>query len=406
MTPVICLCETPPVKIWWPGSPAQHAPTSVCTITAMPALVHDYLVVMRGAERAFAAIADCFPSSPIYTLLYDPAATARRFEGRSIQTSYLQHTRVGQVGFRRLLPLYPRAVERLPVQHHRLVLSSSSAFAHGVRPGEQAVHVCYCYTPFRYAWHERDRALAEVPRPVRPVLMRRLAAIRRWDVAAAQRVTHFIAISRLARQRIGDFWGREASVVHPPVETHRFRIAAPEDFFLAVGEVVPHKRIEQALEAARRAGRRLKVVGTGPDLDRLSTLYAGTAEFLGRISDAELADLYARARALVVPSVEEFGIAAVEAQAAGRPVVAAAAGGALDTVHDGETGVLVRPDDVDGLAQALRYTDFDRFSPARIAQHADSFSTPVFQRRYLAELARLTGSADRVEEPAKVPLHA
>jgi glycosyltransferase involved in cell wall biosynthesis len=353
------------------------------------ALVHDYLLVMRGAERTFAAIADCFLSSPIYTLLYDEVGTERRFAGRSIRTSYLQRLNARQSNFRKLLPLFPRAVERFPLREHDLVLSSSSAFAHGVRPGRDAVHICYCHTPFRYVWHERERALQEVSPPLRPALRLTLAAIRRWDVKASGRVTDFIAGSELVRERIGEFWGREATVVHPPVDTDRFHIGAPEDFFLVVTELVGHKRVENALEAARRAGQRVKVVGTGPELARLGTLYADTAEFPGRVSDPELAELYARARALVVPNVEEFGIAAVEAQAAGRPVVAAAAGGALETVVDGSSGVLVPPYDVDALAEAMRETDFERFSATWIREHAQNFSTPVFQRRYMAEVSRL-----------------
>jgi glycosyltransferase involved in cell wall biosynthesis len=358
----------------------------------MPALVHDYLLVMRGAERTFAAIADCFPASPIYTLLYDEAGTEQRFAGRAICTSYLQRCGVRQSGFRKLLPLFPRAVEHLPLHEHDLVLSSSSAFAHGVRAGAGARHICYCHTPFRYVWHDRAQGLQEVSRPLRPALRLTLSAIRRWDIAASARVTHFIAGSTLVRERIGEFWGREATVIHPPVETDRFRIGAPEDFFLIVTELVRHKRVENALQAARRAGQRVKVVGTGPDLARLRTLYLDTAEFAGRVSDLELADLYARARALVVPNVEEFGIAAVEAQAAGRPVVAAAAGGALETIIDDSTGVLVPPYDVDALAEAMRETDFERFSATRIRAHAQNFSTRVFQRRYMAELSRLTGS--------------
>ena len=361
-------------------------------VEAPPALVHDYLLVLRGAERTFAAIAECFPAAPIYTSLYDAAATEGRFAGHPVRTSFLQRTGVRQAGFRRLLPLYPRAIERLPVGGHRLVLSSSSAFAHGVRPREDATHVCYCHTPFRYAWHERDRAVAEAPPPLRPLVRRTLTAIRRWDVAASARVTHFLAGSRLVQQQIADFWGRESTVVHPPVDTERFGIGTPEDFFLLVAELVPHKRVENALEAARRVRRRVKVVGSGPELPRLRARYAGVAEFLGRIPDAELRDVYASARALVLPNVEEFGIAAVEAQAAGRPVVAVGAGGALETVVDGSTGVLVRPDDVDELAEAMLHTDFDRFSPATIRAHARTFSTEVFKRRYLAELARLGAS--------------
>jgi glycosyltransferase involved in cell wall biosynthesis len=356
-------------------------------------LVHDYLLVMRGAERTFAAIADCFPDAPVYTLLYDRDGTNHRFADRTVHTSYLQWSGTRQAGFRRLLPLFPRAVDKLPVREHGLVISSSSAFAHGVRPREDATHITYCHTPFRYAWHERARALEEAPRFLRPIVRRQLDRIRGWDLDAARAVSHYIANSELTRERIHTFYDREASVVHPPVDVDRFRIGVPEDFFLVVTEVVRHKRAEVALEAARRAHKAIKVVGGGPDLQRLSEVYGSSAEFLGRVSDAELAGLYARTRALIVPNVEEFGIAAVEGQAAGRPVVAADAGGARETVVPGETGVLVEPGDIDAFAEALRHTDFDSFSPAGIKRHAARFSTAAFQDRFRAEIARLSDAA-------------
>lgn len=346
---------------------------------------------MRGAERTFAAIADCFPDAPIYTLLYDPGSTGDRFGTRTVRTSYLQRSGIRQGGFRRLLPLFPRAAERLPVQDKDLIISSSSAFAHGVRTGEGATHISYCHAPFRYVWHERVSALEETPRYLRPAVRRLLERIQSWDLDASRRVSHYIANSELTRGRIERFYGREASVVYPPVDVDRFAIGEPEDFFLVVTEVVRHKRVEIALEAARRAHVAVKVVGVGPDLRHLGQAYGSTAEFLGRVSDAELAALYGRARALIVPNVEEFGIAAVESQAAGRPVVAADAGGARETVVPGDTGVLVKPDDVDAFAEALAYTDFDRFSPALIARHAAQFSVAAFQRRFLAELGELLG---------------
>lgn len=356
------------------------------------ALVHDYLLVMRGAERTFAAIADCFPDAPIYTLLYDRDGTEQRFADRDVHASYLQRMGVRQAGFRRLLPLFPRAAAKLPVHTYDLVISSSSAFAHGVCTGDGAKHVSYCHTPFRYVWHEHSRALEEVPRYLRPILRWQIERVRRWDVAASRRVSRYIANSELTKERIRRFYGREASVIHPPVEVDRFRIGSPEEFFLVVTEVVRHKRVELALEAARLARQTIKVVGGGPDLEALRDGYGSTAEFLGRVSDAELASLYARARALIVPNVEEFGIAAVEAQAAGRPVVAADAGGARETVLPGETGVLVPPGDVNGLAKALGHTDFDGFSPARIKRHADQFSTESFRERFRAEIAHVLGS--------------
>jgi glycosyltransferase involved in cell wall biosynthesis len=357
------------------------------------ALVHDYLLVMRGAERTFGAISELWPGAPIYTLLYDGEGTERRFAQREIRPSYLQRTGVRQAGFRRLLPLFPRAAEKLPVREYDLIVSSSSAFAHGIHPGNGATHACYCHTPFRYVWHERDRALGEAPRPLRPLLRRMLGRIREWDLNASRRVSHYIANSELTRTRIQRFYDRDATVVHPPVEIDRFAVGVPEDFFLFVGEVVRHKQIEIALEAARLAGVPIKVVGTGPDMRDLSTRYASSAEFLGRVADGDLADLYGRARALIVPNVEEFGIAAVEAQAAGRPVVAANAGGARETVVPGETGVLVEPGNVQAFAEALAHTDFDRFSGDAISRHARRFSVKAFRERFRAEIHRLESAS-------------
>jgi glycosyltransferase involved in cell wall biosynthesis len=351
--------------------------------------VHDYLLVMRGAERTFAAMAECWPQAPLFTLLYNADGTERRFAGRSIYRSKLQRLGVRQPGFRRLLPLFPVAAERLPVADYDVILSSSSAFAHGVRPGPDALHVCYCYTPFRYAWYEEARALAEIPPAARPVLRRVLEEIRRWDLAASERVTHYLAISELSRQRIGDVYGRDATVVHPPVETERFYFSQPEDYLLLVAEIVPHKQVGLALEAAVRAKAPIKVVGEGPELPKLRRLYDGRAEFLGRLNDHALADVYAKARALVIPNVEEFGITAVEAQAAGRPVVAADAGGARETVVPGRTGVLVPPGDTEALAETIRHTDFDAFEPERLRAHATTFSKQAFQEKLVKVLGRL-----------------
>ena len=356
-------------------------------------LVHDYLLVMRGAERTFAAIADCWPDAPIYTSLYAADGTKGAFAGRSVHTSGLQRLRPSQGNFRRLLPLYPRAMQQLPVGGHKVVVSSSSAFAHGIQPAADAVHVCFCHSPFRYSWHERETALGEVPRLVRPVVDRMLNRIQSWDRKAAARVTHYVAGSELVRQRIGEYYGRESVVIHPPVDVDRFTCEpTPEGFYLVVCELVRHKRVDVALEAARRAGCDIKVVGTGPDMDRLRASYGSTAEFLGRVSDADLDGLYARARALVVPNVEEFGIAAVEAQAAGRPVIAPNAGGTRETVLDGETGVLLDQTLVDDFASAMRDFDFDALEASRIRANAERFSKARFARRFADEVARVTGA--------------
>lgn len=354
-------------------------------------LAHDYLLVMRGAERTFAAMAELYSQAPIFTLLYDERGTSGRFAGRSITTSPLQHLGVSQSTFRRLLALYPLAVERLRLPPSDVVLSSSSAFAHGVRAPEGAVHACYCHTPFRYAWYEEGRALSESPRVLRPLLRRQLHRIRRWDLSASRRVDAYIANSELTRERIKRYYGRDAPIVHPPVETHRFTPGTPGDSLLVVSEIVRHKRLHIALEAARRARAPIRVVGSGPDHAALSEAYP-EAVFLGRATDEDLAELYASARAVLVPSMEEFGITAVEAQAAGRPVIAAAAGGALETVLDGQTGRLATLDDVESFARAIEGIDELNFDPAHAVQNAERFSVAAFQRRLSAQVTRAVQS--------------
>lgn len=345
-------------------------------------LAHDYLLTMRGAERTFAQIAACWPRAPIYTTLCDREQLDHHFFCHEIKTSYLQYSRVRQRSFRRLLPLFPRAVEHLPVSDYDLIMSSSSGFAHGVRPGSSATHICYCHSPFRYAWHERDRALGETPAILRPIMDITLRRIKQWDLMASRRVTHYIANSKLTQQRIADSYGRDSLVIYPPVEIERFGVPKePHDYFLFVGEVTGHKRVEVALEAIRRAGAKLKIVGDGPARERLTIQYGSAAEFLGRVSDQELNSLYAHTKALIVPNVEEFGIAAVEAQAAGRPVLAINKGGTSETVVDGITGVLVTEGTVDEFADALTAVDFSRFVPTTITKHAQQFSGKRFRHQ-------------------------
>ncbi|HEY2217682.1 MAG TPA: glycosyltransferase [Solirubrobacteraceae bacterium] len=348
-------------------------------------LIHDYLLVMRGAERTFAAIAELYPQAPILTLLYDEQATQQRFRGR-VTASALQRLGVGQRTFRRLLPLYPLAVGRLQLPPSEIVLSSSSAFAHGVRVPAGAVHVCYCHAPFRYAWYEEARALAELPAALRPLLRLELRRMRAWDARAASRVDSYIANSALTRERIKRYYGRDSVVIHPPVETSRFTPGSHGDSLLVVSELVNHKRVHVALEAAQRARAPIDVVGTGPEQESLSAAYPD-ARFLGRANDEELAQLYSRARAVVVPSIEEFGITAVEAQAAGRPVIAARAGGALETVLEGSTGLFAVPDDAGSFAQAIGAIDELEFDPGEAVANAERFSVERFKARIAEHVA-------------------
>jgi glycosyltransferase involved in cell wall biosynthesis len=354
-------------------------------------LVHDYLLVRRGAERTFLAMTDCWPGAPVSTLLFDEAVFGPDMAGRSVRASPLNRLGVRQSGFRRLLPLYAPAVERLDVSGYDVIVSSSSAFAHGVRPRADAAHVCYCHSPFRYVWFENTRALEEFPPRIRPLARRYLDSQREWDRRASSRVTHYIANSRITQARIAECYDRDSTVINPPVDVERFSVGVAEDFFLTVCELIGHKRVEVALEAARRIGAPIKVVGSGKDAARLHAEYGDSAEFLGRIDDQDLESLISRARALVVTNVEEFGIAAVEAQAAGRPVIATARGGALETVVDGVTGFLVDPATPDGFADAMRAAGERSWDSDAIRAHAWTFSTKAFQRKLTEQVVRDCG---------------
>jgi glycosyltransferase involved in cell wall biosynthesis len=352
----------------------------------MTVLVHDYLLVMRGAERTFMAMCDLYPEAPVATLLYDGDVFDDQLGGRKIITSRYQRLGARQRTFKALTPVLPAAAESLAVGGHDLVLSSSSAFGHGVRPDPGAVHVCYCHTPFRYAWYAQKAGIEQVPRPLRPLVSRSLGRIRKWDFEAAQRNTFYVANAQITQERIKCYWGRDAPIVHPPVDLERFAPLEPEDFFLVVGELVRHKRIDIALEAARMARVPIKVVGSGTDEERLRTAYGDSAEFLGRIDDRQLAALYARARALVMPNIEEFGITAIEAQASGRPVIAADGGGACETVVAGETGLRVPFGDAKALASAVTSPFPEERDPERAVANAQRFSVAAFQNGMMEQI--------------------
>jgi glycosyltransferase involved in cell wall biosynthesis len=346
-------------------------------------LVHDTLLAMRGSERTFAAIADLWPEAPIYTLVYDEESTDGRFAGRDVHSSMLQGSQVRQRGYRRMQRVFAWAVRRLPVSAHDLVISSSTGFALGVRPHREALHVCYCHSLYREAWQEDGRA---------PLARLGFSMLRRADRHAAGHVDDFVANSALTQRRLEEAFGRESTVIHPPVEVDRFAARSPEDYFVVVAELMPHKRTELALEAARIAGRPLKVIGSGPEYRRLFAKYGETAEFMRRLEDPELAQLLSGAQALIVPSVEDFGIVAVEAQAAGRPVLGIDAGGLQETVVQGSTGVLVGDQTAEALADALRSVDFESFDAAAARKNAERFSLERFEREMRRHVDRVVAA--------------
>jgi glycosyltransferase involved in cell wall biosynthesis len=363
------------------------------------ALVHDWLTGMRGGEKVLEGLCELYPAADVFTLLHVPGSVSPKIERHRIQTSFVQRLPLAREKYRSYLPLFPLAIERFDFSRYDLVLSSSHCVAKAARAPAHARHLSYCFSPMRYAWDQFDAYFgpARVGRLrsrwlYRPILQRMAG----WDAATASRVDRFVAISRHVAGRIRRYYNREAAIVYPPADTVFYHPdgSAAADHFLIVSALVPYKRIDVAIAACARAGARLRIVGTGPERERLERLAGPTVEFLGGVSDAGIRDEYRRATAVLMPGEEDFGIVPVEAQACGRPVVALARGGALETVIDGETGVLFPDATADSLAGALDRVRRLTCDAARIRAHAERFS----RARYLHEMRAIVD--DTVSAPA------
>jgi glycosyltransferase involved in cell wall biosynthesis len=349
------------------------------------ALVHDYLNQMGGAERVVMAFHDIFPDAPIYTSIYDPKRVDPAFQQMDIRTSFMQKLPLVTKHHQPYLPFYPFAMESLDLRGYDLVLSSSSAFGKGVITRPETLHICYCHTPMRWCWAydeyvEREQ-LSKVARKVLPAL---ITGLRIWDQTSAMRVDHFIANSPVVAERIQKYYRRDAIVIPPPVEASRFifdPLTQPEDYFLVVCRLIPYKRIDLAIEACNRLHLPLVIIGNGRDEERLKKMAGPTIRFMGRLSDDEVLHYYAHCRAFLFPVEDDFGITPLEAQAAGRPVIAYGAGGALASVIDGITGVFFHEQTVDSLASVLATFDESTFDTQVIRNHALEFDMPRFRRR-------------------------
>jgi glycosyltransferase involved in cell wall biosynthesis len=342
---------------------------------------------------------EIWPEAPIYTSAYVPEAMPASYRDWDIRTSFMQRLPGLQRHFRKYLPLFPLAFEQFDFSGYDLVIDNSSAFSYGVLTPPETLHVSYCLTPARFLWNYHDYVRREGLGPRAQVALAPvLAGLRLWDRAAADRVDEFVAISSLIKARIGKFYRRDAVVIAPPIDCSRFEVRPPAgggDYFLIVSRLIPYKRIDIAIEACRRVGARLKIVGRGRDRARLESIAGGSPliEFLGFVPDEQMVALWAGCRAFIFPGEEDFGITPLEANAAGRPVVAYAAGGPLDTVVEGRTGRFFRRPTVDSLAEVLGAFDPAAFEPAALRAHAESYDVPVFKRRLLQFVEEKLGSS-------------
>jgi glycosyltransferase involved in cell wall biosynthesis len=376
------------------------------------ALVHDWLTGMRGGEKVLEVLCERFPDASLFTLVHVPGSVSRTIERLGPRTSFVQWLPLASRYYRQYLPLFPTAVEQFDFDEFDLVVSISHCCVKSVVPPTRAQHLCYCLTPMRYAWDQRDayfgpERLGRVgSRLMRPVMAR----LARWDRDTAGRADRYVAISHYVAGRIRRYYNREATVVYPPVDTDYFHPdhhESPERFALVVSALVPYKRIEVAIDACRLAGVPLKIAGDGPDRARLQSVAANAGpsairhqpsavshvQFLGRVSDEDLRSLYRRAAVTILPGEEDFGIVPLEAQACGRPVVALGRGGAVETIADGETGALVDDLSAPAFAEAIAAVMARRFDAGAIRAHAERFGRARFGSEMEALITGREGGA-------------
>lgn len=369
------------------------------------ALTHDYLTEMGGAERVVHALTGIFPEAPLYTSVFDPRACPD-FADRDVRTSFMQRLTKRKAVTKGLFPLFPSAFRSLDLRGFDVVISSSSGFAHHVRVPASAQHVCYCHNPPRFLW-QPDAYFRGRP-ATRLLLAPALSHLKRLDLQAAQRVDAYIANSATVAGRIRAIYGREAEVIHPPIDISRYEVTSERSGrFLIVSRLLAYKRVDLAVEAATRSGLPLDVIGDGPERQRLELMAGSTVRFFGRREDDFVRHALARCTALILPGGEDFGLTPIEAQASGRPVVAFADGGALETVHDGETGFLFREATTESLRVAMLRAMKDVLSAHSLhawAQHFDlqtfatsleSFVRDQLKSRELTAESRTAAGRDR-----------
>lgn len=347
------------------------------------AIVHDYLVDSGGAERVVEALHEQYPQAPIFTSVFDPQTTFALFRALDIRTSFLQRLPVRKSNYKWLLPFFPLAFESFDLAGYDVVISSASAFAKGVVTWPDTLHVCYCHTPPRFAWRFNEYVAQEgMGRVKRSVIQLIVHYLRLWDYAAAQRVDSFVANSHATARRVQKNYRRDSVVIYPPVDVESFVPSNDiDDYYLLVSRLAPYKRIDVAVEAFNKLQLPLKIVGAGVDEAHLRKLAAPNVELLGHVPHDHLAQLYARCRAVIFPGIEDFGIVPLEANASGRPVIAFAAGGALETVAEGVTGTFFRAQTAEALAHAVAATDVTRFDARVLVEHAGRYSKSHFKEQ-------------------------
>ncbi len=347
------------------------------------ALVHDYLVQNGGAEKVLECFAELFPQAPIYTIVYNKRFMHGRFADRKIRTSFIQKMPFAK-SYHRIFPeLMPMAIEQFDFSNYDIVLSDSSSYAKGIITGPETLHICYMHTPMRYAWDDCQKYTNDFyfPNFIKKLVPFAMNYIRIWDRISADRPDRLIANSNFVAKRIRKYYKRDSAVIHPPVNVDRFYAGKGGDYYLMVGRLLAYKRHDIAIRAFNKLGRKLKIIGRGPELKRLKRMARPNIEFLDRVADSELPEYYAGCKAFIFPQEEDFGIVAIEAMASGRPVVAFRGGDIMEHVEEGKTGIFFDRQDAQDIIEAVKRLDDFSFDPDHIRAQAEKFDKSLFKAK-------------------------
>ncbi|HEY4357872.1 MAG TPA: glycosyltransferase [Acidobacteriaceae bacterium] len=355
------------------------------------AVVHDYFTQMGGAEKVAEELYNMLPGADLFATVALQNKMPDSLRHVDVHTSWMQRLPKMNEYYRLYFPLYPFAVSSLDLSSYDLIVSSSSGYAKGVRAHPDAIHVCYCHTPMRWVWSYQSYSAREsFGAGIRAFLPTLIHGLRRWDEGAARQPDHFIANSQVVAKRIHEAYGRYAEVIAPPIEVHRFTLSLEQDdYFIILARLVSYKRIDLAIDAFSRLGKKLLVIGSGPALDDLKDQAGPSVRFMGRLPDREVDHLVSRCKALIFPGEEDFGMAPLEIAAAGRPTIAFRAGGAVETIRENVTGLFFDEQTPEALMDAVQRFEDQEWDPHTIRQHAEQFSSQVFRTRFASFLRRI-----------------
>lgn len=350
------------------------------------ALVAEELTQLGGAERVLDCLIEVFPRAPIYTIVWNDKKTNGKYRRKNIKTSFIQKMPLGVKKYKWYLPFMPLAIESFDLGKYDLVLSVTSALVKGIKTQKPTVHICYCNTPTRYLWFDSADYIKNAPIPnfIRPLMPAVLWFLRKWDLKASKRPDFYIANSVNVQKRIKKYYDRDSYPIFPPVDVRKFHpIKKAPSFYLVVSRIEPYKKVDLVIKAFKKIGLPLKVVGSGTRADEYSKNATPNIEFVGRVDDEELVSYYQNAIATIFPQEEDAGIVPLESMACGRPVIAYAKGGVLESVIDNKTGVLFDKQSVSGLIAAIKRFQKIRFSRRFIRQQAEKFDRDLFKKKVL-----------------------